>query len=95
MIGSKALSCSCPDSAAAVIVWLAVVNTALAFTWWNVCLRRLGAAEMAAINTLMAVQIPVLGWIFLDEAIGVSEAVGIAIVAGAVAAVAVNRRSSS
>lgn len=77
--------------AAAVIVWLAVVNTALAFTWWNVCLRRLGAAEMAAINTLMSVQIPVLGWIFLDEAIGVSEAVGIAIVAAAVASVALIR----
>lgn len=79
-------------AAAAAIAWLAVVNTALAFTWWNICLRRLGAAEMATINTLMSVQIPVLGWIFLDEAIGVSEAVGIAIVAAAVAAVAVNRR---
>lgn len=79
-------------TAAAVILWLAVVNTALAFTWWNICLRRLGAAEMATINTLMTVQIPVLAWIFLDEAIGVSEAVGLAIVAAAVASVAVNGR---
>jgi drug/metabolite transporter (DMT)-like permease len=78
-------------TAAAVVAWLAVVNTALAFTWWNICLRRLGAAEMAAINTLMSVQIPVLAWIFLDEAIGVSEAVGITIVAGAVASVAMRR----
>lgn len=82
-------------AAALVIVWLAVVNTALAFTWWNICLRRLGAAEMATINTLMSVQIPVLAWIFLDEAIGVSEAVGIAIVAGAVASVAVDRAHRS
>lgn len=79
-------------TAAAVIAWLAVVNTALAFTWWNVCLRRLGAAEMATINTSMSVQIPILGWIFLGEAIGVSEGVGIAIVATAVASVAVSRR---
>lgn len=53
--------------AVAIIVWLAVVNTALAFTLWNVALRELGAVESAGINNLMLVQIAGLAWIFLDE----------------------------
>lgn len=64
-----------------IIGWLAVVNTALAFTLWNRALRHLTATESAAINTTMVVQIPVLGWIFLDEPLGWPEMMGIALVA--------------
>jgi drug/metabolite transporter (DMT)-like permease len=67
-------------AAAAIITWLAVVNTALAFTWWNHAQRVLTATESAAINTTMAVQIPILAWIFLDEPLGVAEIAGITLV---------------
>ena len=50
-----------------IILWLAVVNTALAFTLWNLSLRHLGAGESAVINNTMLLQIALLGWIFLDE----------------------------
>ena len=73
-----------PLRLAAIIAWLAVVNTAAAFTWWNVCLRGLPATEMAAINTTMAVQIPLLGWIVFGEALGWRECLGLAIVVAAV-----------
>ena len=63
-----------------IIAWLAVVNTAVAFTLWNRALQHLSATESAAINTTMVVQIPVLGWIFLDEPLGGPEIAGIALV---------------
>jgi drug/metabolite transporter (DMT)-like permease len=67
-------------STSAIVAWLAVVNTAFAWTWWNHAQRALTATEAAAINTTMAVQIPLLAWIFLDERLGLPEIVGIAIV---------------
>ena len=67
-------------SAAAIVAWLAVVNTAFAWTWWNHAQRVLTATEAAAINTTMAVQIPLLAWVFLDERLGVPEIAGIVIV---------------
>lgn len=63
-----------------IIVWLAVFNTALAFTLWNVSLRRLSALESAAINNTMLIQIAALAWIFLDEPLGFREAIGILLV---------------
>jgi drug/metabolite transporter (DMT)-like permease len=63
-----------------IIVWLAVVNTALAFTLWNLSLRRLSALESAAINNTMLIQIAALAWIFLDEPLGLSETIGILLV---------------
>lgn len=43
---------------ALIIGWLAVVNTAAAFTWWNVSLRELPAFEVAAVQNAMGIQIP-------------------------------------
>lgn len=63
-----------------IIIWLAVVNTALAFTLWNLSLRRLSALESAAINNTMLIQIAVLAWVFLDEPLGFNEAFGILLV---------------
>jgi drug/metabolite transporter (DMT)-like permease len=51
----------------AIIAWLAVVNTAFAFTLWNVSLRTLSAMESSIINNTMAVQIPILAVVFLGE----------------------------
>lgn len=74
-------------AAIVVIVWLAVINTACAFTMWNASLRRLAAVESAAINNTMLIQIAVLAWIFLGEPPGIVGGVGIAVVSvGAVLA---------
>ena len=67
-----------------IIACLAVVNTALAFTLWNLSLRKLSALESAAINNTMLIQIAVLAWIFLDEALGFGEVAGIVLVSAGV-----------
>jgi drug/metabolite transporter (DMT)-like permease len=78
---------------AAIIGWLAVVNTAVAFTLWNSAQRRLAAVETAAINNTMLVQIAALAWIFLGESAGPVGIAGIAIVSvGAFLAQAPRRR---
>ncbi len=51
----------------AVILWLAVVNSALAFTLWNRSLAVLSAVESSVINNTMLIQIAVLAWAFLGE----------------------------
>jgi drug/metabolite transporter (DMT)-like permease len=67
-----------------IIAWLAVVNTALAFTLWNVSLRHLTATESALINNTMLVQIALLAWLFLDEAPSPIQVVGIVAVSAGV-----------
>ena len=67
-----------------IIGWLALVNTALAFTLWNLSLRRLSAVESSGINNTMLIQIAVLAWIFLDESPGSSGIVGILLVSAGV-----------
>ncbi len=63
-----------------IIIWLAVVNTAFAFTLWNRSLVSLGALESAGINNTMLIQIALLGWAFLGEPLGWPELLGIAAV---------------
>ena len=50
-----------------IIGWLAVVNTAFAFTLWNTALRTLSAFEAGIINNTMLIQVGILSWLFLDE----------------------------
>ncbi len=49
------------------ILWLATVNTALAFTIWNRTLQTLRAVDSNVINSMMLPQIVVLSIIFLGE----------------------------
>ena len=63
-----------------IIIWLAVVNTALAFSLWNVSLRRLSAVESAGINNTMLIQIAALAWIFLSEPPGATGLAGVVLV---------------
>jgi drug/metabolite transporter (DMT)-like permease len=51
----------------AIILWLAVMNTAFAFTLWNRSLQHLAALESSIINNAMMIQIPLLAWVFLGE----------------------------
>jgi drug/metabolite transporter (DMT)-like permease len=64
-----------------IVIYLAVVNTALAFTLWNHTLRQLTAMESSIINNTMLLQIVILAWIFLDEPLGWKAALGIALAA--------------
>ena len=65
----------------AIIAWLAVVNTAFAFTLWNHTLRTLSAMESSVINNTMLIQITILAWIFLGETLTRVEIIGL-VVAG-------------
>jgi drug/metabolite transporter (DMT)-like permease len=60
----------------AIVAWLALVNTAFAFTLWNHTLRTLSAGESAMINSTMLVQIGLLAWLFLDETISWQKGLG-------------------
>lgn len=64
-----------------LILWLALINTALAFTIWNQTLRTLTAMESSIINGTMLIQIAVLAWIFLGEEITIKEMSGMLIAA--------------
>jgi len=64
-----------------LLIWLAVVNTAFAFTLWNVTLQKLTAIESSIINGTMLFQIAFLAWIFLGESITLKEGIGIIIAA--------------
>jgi drug/metabolite transporter (DMT)-like permease len=63
-----------------IISWLAVVNTALAFSLWSLSLQRLSALESAGINNTMLIQVAVLAWVFLGEAPGLIGVAGIVLV---------------
>lgn len=63
------------------ILWLAVVNTALAFFLWNKSLQILSAVESSIINNTMLVQIALLAWIFLGEQITPYGLIGLALAA--------------
>lgn len=65
----------------AIVLWLAAVNTAIAFTLWNHTLRHLTAVESSLINNTMMIQIAVLAWLVLGEPIEGRQAVGLALAA--------------
>lgn len=65
-----------------IIVWLAVVNTAFAFTLWNHTLRTLSATQSSIINGTMLIWIPILAVAFLGESINGKEILGLVIAGG-------------
>jgi drug/metabolite transporter (DMT)-like permease len=77
----------------AIIAWLAIVNTAFAFTLWNYTLRTLSATESSIINGTMLIWIPVLAVIFLGETIRTIELLGL--ITAAVGTLFVQLRSPS
>jgi drug/metabolite transporter (DMT)-like permease len=64
-----------------IILWLAVVNTAFAFTLWNLTLRTLSAMESSVINNTMLIQITILAWLFLGESLTWVEMIGLILAA--------------
>jgi len=76
------------------LIWLAAVNTAFAFTLWNVTLRSLTAMESSIINGTMLIQIAVLAWYFLDENISFQKGIGMVIAAIGAVLVQIKRSNS-
>jgi len=77
----------------AIIVWMAVFNTAIAFTLWNRTLRTLTAVESSVINSLMMPQIAILAFVFLGEALSSKEVVGLILVGVGVLIVQLKRQN--
>ncbi len=77
-----------------IILWLAVVNTALAFTLWNHTLRTLSAMESSIINNTMLIQIAVLAWLFLGESLSWRMVLGMVLAALGTLLVQIRRPSS-
>jgi drug/metabolite transporter (DMT)-like permease len=63
----------------AIVAWLALVNTAFAFTLWNYTLKTLSAMESSIINNAMLIQIPILAWVFLGEQFSGQQGLGMAL----------------
>jgi len=63
------------------LIWLAGINTAFAFTLWNITLRSLSAMESSIINGTMLIQIALLAYIFLNEQISLQEGIGMTVAA--------------
>jgi drug/metabolite transporter (DMT)-like permease len=64
-----------------IILWLATVNSAFAFTLWNRTLQTLSAMESSIINNTMLFQIAILAWVFLDEELSIQTIAGLLLAA--------------
>lgn len=62
-----------------IVLLLAVVNTAFAFTMWNYVQQTLTAMEASLINSTMVVQVAILTWIFLGDSLNGREILGLAL----------------
>lgn len=76
-----------------LVLWLAVVNTALAFTLWNRTLQTLSATESSVVNNTMLAQVALLGWVFLGETLALSDVVGLLVVVAGALLVQTSRRT--
>jgi drug/metabolite transporter (DMT)-like permease len=50
-----------------LLAWLSLINTALAFTMWNVALRTLTALEGGVIANAQIVEVALMAWLVLGE----------------------------
>ena len=75
-----------------IILWLAIVNTAFAFTVWNHTMQTLTAVESSIINSLMMPQIAIMAWLFLGETITTKEIIGLILVGVGVLVVQLRKR---
>lgn len=74
------------------LLWLGVVNTALAFTLWNHALEKITATSASLINSTMLVQIALLSWVFLSEALNFRQVISVLFVFGGVMMVQVFKK---
>jgi drug/metabolite transporter (DMT)-like permease len=75
----------------AIIGWLAIVNTAFAFTLWNHTLRTLTAVESSTLNSTMLPQTILLAWLLLGESLAAKQIIGLVLVGVGVLVVQLRR----
>ncbi len=63
------------------ILWLSIVNTALAFTLWNKAMQTLRAIDISIINGMMLPQIVILSIVFLGEIPDMLDWIGLLFIA--------------
>jgi drug/metabolite transporter (DMT)-like permease len=63
-----------------LILWLGVVNTAVAFTLWNQALKALQVYEQSILQNTMLIQIALLAFVFLQEPLDPQKVVGMVMV---------------
>jgi drug/metabolite transporter (DMT)-like permease len=73
-----------PPLVVVALIWLAVANTALAFSLWNHALRTLTAFEANVIGNTTLFQVGILGWIFLGEGLTARQMAAMVIAFGGV-----------
>lgn len=73
------------------ILWLSIINTALAFTLWNKTMQKLRAIDSTLINSAMLPQTVLLALIFLGEMPDLLEWVGLGILAGSMIIVQISQ----
>lgn len=75
-----------------IIVWMAVINTAFAFTLINRSMQILQATETSAIINTLMIQVPVLAYFFLGERITPRQVFGLGVILVGVIMVQLFRR---
>lgn len=70
-----------------LVAWMAVVNTALAYTLWTQIQRTLLAVESSVLGDVTVLLTAVLGWLVLGEVLGTVEVAGLVIAVMGVAVV--------
>lgn len=73
-----------PPAVIGALLWLALANTAIAFSLWNHALRTLTAFEANVIANTTLFQVGVLGWIFLGEPLAGRQILAMVIAFGGV-----------
>jgi len=73
------------------ILWLSIVNTALAFTLWNKGMQHLRAVDMSLIQSTMMPQIIILSVVFLGEIPTILDWIALSLIAVSVLLVQVSQ----
>jgi drug/metabolite transporter (DMT)-like permease len=73
-----------PPGVVMALLWLALANTAIAFSLWNHALRTLTGFEANVIANTTLFQVGILGWIFLGEPLAGRQVLGMIIAFGGV-----------
>ncbi len=76
------------------LLWLGLINSALAFTLWNLALRSLSALESNLINNTMLIQVAILAYLFLGETLSPLQLLGIALVASGILLAQLKKRTA-
>ena len=75
------------------LLWLGLINSALAFTLWNKALQSLSALESNLINNTMLIQVAILAFLFLGETLSPIQILGVTLVASGILLAQLKKRT--